>query len=125
MAKAEAHDSAIILHMQDYILPWQWARTGGMGELNSDAPASLALVIESEIDAWIAEIEVLRRDPRVRKFAELRKKIDQVDASYRPGPSRSGGIGGGRLGIPANELSAFKADDLEDLVIRTPRARSG
>ena len=93
--------------------------------MKSDAPASLALVIESEIDAWIAEIEVLRRDPRVRKFAELRKKIDQVDASYRLGPSGSGGIGGGRLGIPANELSAFKADDLEDLVIRTPLARSG
>lgn len=155
----------------------------------------------------MAELEVLIQDPRVRKFAELRRKIDEADdfidepaaptvanrsspfdpydaydafefardlagrevstgrlstlaygrfpewsnesrrfmvhylidhgvaevarttASGRPTRYRFGSLGNRgnlarpkRLGIPDNELSAFKADDLDDLVVRGPRA---
>jgi hypothetical protein len=46
---------------------------------------------------------------------------------YRFGSLGDGGIvrRRKRLGIPDNELSAFKADDLEDLVVRTPPAGPG
>ena len=155
----------------------------------------------------MAELEELSRDPRVRKFTELRQKIDEADAhidesiprpasnrssspfhpydaydafefardisgqevstlqlsklaydrfpewsdesrrfmvhyliengvaevaettasgrptSYRFGSIRNGGIAGrrSRLGIPDNELSALKADDLDDLVVQSAR----
>ncbi len=91
----------------------------------SEKPKDLDLVIQSQIDAWVTELEVLRRDPRVRKFAELWHKIEAEAAWYWAGPSGPGRIGGGqkRLGIPANELSGLKSDDLEDLVVRTRPAR--
>src|SRR2546425_9785696 len=58
---------------------------------SSENPAS---VVRSQLKAWMAELEVLSRDPRVRKFAELREKIDEVDsfldeAAVPPAPSRS------------------------------------
>ena len=166
---------------------------------SSENPAS---VVRSQLKAWMAELEVLSRDPRVRKFAELREKIDEVDsfldeAAVPPAPSRSspfqpydayefgrdlagrelstlelsklaqgrfpewsnesrrfmvqyliangvaevarttaagrpiryrfGALGNGRvagrrmrLGVPDNELSAFKGEDMEDLVLRVP-----
>ncbi len=173
-------------------------------ELNPELPEDFASVIRSELKAWMIELEVLSRDPSVRKFAELRQKIDEADAiideavappapdrsspfhpydaydafefakdisgrevstlqlsklaydrfpewsddsrrfmvqyliengvaevaettvsgrptSYRFGSLRNGGIAGrrSRLGIPENELSALKADDLDDLVVGT------
>lgn len=174
-------------------------------ELNPELPEELASVIRSELKAWMIELEVLSRDPSVRKFAELRRKIDEADAIIDeavapPAPNRSspfhpydaydafefardlagrevsthelsnlalcrfpdwsnesrrfmvhylidngmaelarttasgrparfrfrslgrGGIAGRRkrLGIPESELSAFKAEDLEDVVTRAP-----
>jgi hypothetical protein len=45
----------------------------------------------SQIDGWISELDVLRHDPRVKKFAELQRKIDNADAfvdkSILPRPS--------------------------------------
>jgi hypothetical protein len=175
--------------------------------MNLDFPEDPESVVRSQLKAWMTEIEVLSRDPMVRKFAELRQKIDDVDVSIDeavapPAPNRSspfqpydaydayefgrdlagrelstlelsklahgrfpewsnesrrfmvayllhngvaevarttaagrptryrfGALGNGgvagkrmRLGVPDNELSAFKAEDLEDLVARAPSA---
>src|SRR2546422_11061313 len=173
-------------------------------KLNPDLPEDLASVIRSQLQAWMAELEVLSRDPKVRKFTELRQKIDEADAHidesilrpasnrssppfhpydaydafefardisgqevstlqlsklaydrfpewsdesrrfmvhylvengvaevagttaagrpirYRFGALGNGGVAGRRmrLGVPENELSAFKGEDLEDLVAR-------
>ena len=173
--------------------------------MNPNLPEDLVSVIRSQLQVWMAELEELSRDPKVRKFTELRQKIDEADAhidesiprpasnrssspfhpydaydafefardisgqevstlqlsklaydrfpewsdasrrfmvhylvengvaevaettasgrptSYRFGSIRNGGIAGrrSRLGIPDNELSALKADDLDDLVVRT------
>ena len=94
--------------------------------MKPDFPEDRASVVRSQLKTWMAELEVLSRDPRVRKFAELRQKIETADAWYRLGSPGQGEIGGNqtRLGIPANELSAFKTADLEDLVIRIPPTRS-
>ena len=94
--------------------------------MKPDFLEDLAPVVRSQLKAWMAELKVLSRDPRVRKFAELRQKIEMADAWYRLGSPGQGGISGNqtRLGIPANELSAFKTDDLEDLVIRILPTRS-
>ena len=94
--------------------------------MKPDFLEDLAPVVRSQLKAWMAELKVLSRDPRVRKFAELRQKIEMADAWYRLGSPGQRGIGGNqtRLGIPANELSAFKTDDLEDLVIRILPTRS-
>ena len=175
--------------------------------MNPDLPEDLASVIRSQLQVWMAELEVLSRDPKVRKFTELRQKIDEADAhidesnprpasnrasspfhpydaydafefardisgmevstlqlsklaydrfpewsdasrrfmvhyliengvaevaemtasgrpaSYRFGSLRNGGIAGrrSRLGIPDNELSALKADDLDDLVVQSAK----
>ena len=169
-------------------------------------PEDSASVIRSQLTSWMAELEVLGRDPRVRKFAELQQKIDEVDvfldeavvappapnrsspfqpydaydayefgrdlagrelstlelsklahgrfpewsnesrrfmvdyliengvaevagttAAGRPKRYRFGALGNRgvagrrmRLGVPDNELSAFKGEDLEDLVARVP-----
>ncbi len=94
--------------------------------MKPDFLEDLAPVVRSQLKAWMAELKVLSRDPRVRKFAELRQKIETADAWYRLGSPGQGEIGGNqtRLGIPANELSAFKTAELEDLVIRIPPTRS-
>jgi len=166
-------------------------------------PEDLVSVFRSQIDAWMAELAVLRQDPRVKEFTELRRKIDEADAfiveanaaptmriqsypfdpydafefaqdltgkevstlelsklafgrfpdmssesrrlmvhylidngvaevaqktpSGRPTWYRFGSLGdrrvGGkrqRLGIPDNELSMIKTEDMEDLVARAP-----
>src|SRR5207245_10473399 len=62
--------------------------------MTSDSPEKPMSVVRSQLKAWMAELEVLSRDPRVRKFAELRQKIDEVDsfldeAAGPPAPSRS------------------------------------
>src|SRR3989442_5472832 len=62
--------------------------------MKSDSPENPMSVVRSQLKAWMAELEVLSRDPRVRKFAELRQKIDEVDsfldeAAGSPAPSRS------------------------------------
>ncbi|HWM51717.1 MAG TPA: hypothetical protein VNP71_00910 [Thermoplasmata archaeon] len=175
--------------------------------MKPDSPENPASVVRSQLEAWMAELEVLSRDPRVRKFAELRQKIDEVDsfldeAPGPPAPSRSspfqpydaydayefgrdlagrelstlelsklaqgrfpewsnesrrfmvqyliangvaevarttaagrpiryrfGALGNGRVagrrmrfGVPDNELSAFKGEDMEDLVLGVPSA---
>ncbi len=48
--------------------------------MNSGLVDDLASVVRSQVEAWMAELELLRQDPRVRKFAELRQKIDEADA---------------------------------------------
>ena len=175
--------------------------------MNLDFPEDPESIVRSQRKAWMAEIEVLSRDPLVRKFAELRQKIDDVDVSIDeavalPAPNRSspfqpydaydayefgrdlagrelstlelsklahgrfpewsnegrrfmveylihhgvaevarttaagrptryrfralgnGGLAGMRirLGVPDNELSALKEEDLEELVPRAPSA---
>src|SRR2546427_10179772 len=94
--------------------------------MKPDFPEDPASVVRSQRKAWMAELKVLSRDPRVRKFAELRQKIDMADAWSRRGPPGQGGIGGNqkRLGIPANELSAFKTAGLVELLIRNPPTRA-
>jgi len=178
--------------------------------LNPNLPEDLASVIRSQLQVWMAELEELSRDPKVRKFTELRQKIDGADAHidesilppasdrslspfhpydaydafefardisgqevstlqlsklaydrfpewsdesrrfmidylvhhgvaevarttsaglptrYRFRALGNGGVAGRRirLGVPDNELSAFKGEDLEDLVPRTPSKAS-
>jgi len=60
--------------------------------MKPDFPEDPASVVRSQRKAWIAELEVLSRDPRVRKFAELRQKIEMADAWYRLGSPGQGGI---------------------------------
>src|SRR5207245_9249209 len=65
-----------------------------MGNMKPASPEDPASVVRSQLTAWTAELEILSRDPRVRKFAELRQKIDEVDvfldeAVAPPAPSRS------------------------------------
>src|SRR3989442_15518438 len=95
--------------------------------MKPDFPEDPASVVRSQRKAWIAELEVLSRDPRVRKFAELRQKIEMADAWYRLRSPGQGGISGNqtRLGIPADALSAVKTGDLEDLGIRILPTRAG
>jgi len=50
-------------------------------EMAPSLPEDLEAVLRSRVEVWTAELEVLRRDPRVRKFAELRRRIDAADAS--------------------------------------------
>lgn len=173
--------------------------------MNPQMPEDLVSVFQSQVKAWMAELELLRQDPRVREFTELRRKIDDADAflveasaappmptrsfpfdpydafefgrdltgkevstlelsklafgrfpdmssesrrlmvhylidhgvaevarkttSGRPTWYRFGSLGdrriGGkrkRLGIPDNEISMLKTEDLEDLVTRIPSA---
>lgn len=177
--------------------------------MTPDLPQDLSLVVRSQLQAWTAELEVLSQDPRVKKFTELRQKIDEADtfldetvvpttpnrfspfhpyeaydafefardlagrevstaqlarladgrfpewstesrrfmvrylvdhgvaevaqttASGRPMQYRFGSLGREgivrkrrRLGIPDNELSAFKADDLEDPIVQGARPES-
>src|SRR2546427_13274387 len=94
--------------------------------MKPDFPEDPASVVWSQRRAWIAELEVLSRDPRVRKFAELRQKIEIADAWYRLGAPGQGGIGGKqkRLGSSGNKMFAFKKGDLEGLVNRNPPTRS-
>src|SRR5437867_2374111 len=89
-----------------------------MGNMKPASPEDPASVVRSQLTAWMAELEVLSRDPRVRKFAELRQKVDEVDVFL--GDRRVGGKRQ-RLGIPDNELSMLKTEDLEDLVTRVPQ----
>ncbi len=63
-------------------------------EMKPDILEDPASVVRSQLTAWMAELEVLSRDPRVRKFAELGEKIDEVDflldeAVAPPAPNRS------------------------------------
>src|SRR2546427_6136562 len=58
------------------------------------SPEDPASVVRSQLTAWTAELEILSRDPRVRKFAELREKVEEVDvfldeAVAPPAPTRS------------------------------------
>ena len=50
--------------------------------MNLDFPDDSESVARSQLKVWMAEIEVLSRDPLVREFAELRQKIDDVDVSF-------------------------------------------
>src|SRR2546426_11244401 len=95
--------------------------------MKPDFPEDPASVVRSQRKAWIAELEVLSRDPRVRKFTELRQKIEMADAWYRLGSPGQGGISGNqtRLGIPGDELAAFKTGGLEGLGIRILPTGSG
>jgi len=43
-------------------------------------PDDVASIVRSQIEAWTTELEDLQRDPRVRKYSELRQKIDEADA---------------------------------------------
>ena len=93
-------------------------------ELISEVSQDFEGAIRSRLDAWLAELDLLSRDPRVREFTELLRKIDGVGRGARMLSSRHGGIEGSRnrTGIPANELSSFKEDDLEDPVAGVPAA---
>jgi len=86
-------------------------------------PDDLVSVVRSEIDPWIADLVVPSRDSAMQKFAELRAELFLRD-SDSVGPLGDGGILWKPKGLPVldNVLSAFKADDLEDLVVRAPRA---
>ena len=97
-----------------------------MGIDDPKLPDELASVVQSEIAAWIADLQVLSRDPGMQKFAELRAKLFPGDP-YSAGPLGDGGILGRLKGLPVldNVLSALKADDLEDLIVEAPRAVSG
>ena len=93
-----------------------------MGIVEPEKLSELSVVVRSQIDAWVANLEVLSQDPRVRKFVELREKLFAAALS-NVGPTGDGGILGRRKGLPVldNELSAFKADDLDDVVVPVPR----
>ena len=93
-----------------------------MGIVEPEKLSELSVVVRSQIDAWVANLEVLSQDPRVRKFVELREKLFAADLS-NVGPPGDAGILGRRKGLPVldNELSAFKADDLDDVVVPVPR----
>src|SRR2546422_5582789 len=93
--------------------------------MKPDFLEDLAPVVRSQLKAWMAELKVLSRDPRVRKFAELRQKIETADAWYRLGSPGQGEIGGDqkRLGVSADEMSAVQKAGLEELVIPIPPAK--
>src|SRR5205809_332971 len=121
-------DWTLVRHYYIATMSCRWTRGW---ELNPNSPEDPALIVRSQLTAWTAELELLLQDPQVQKFAELREKIDEAGAflveanaeplSNRLGPPRGMGNGVKRigLGIPDNELSALKADDLEDLAVRT------
>lgn len=106
-------------------------------------PDGLSSPISARIEAWTAELEALRGNPTVRRFLEIRRlilddpngpgfadsPITPVDhpMRYRFGPPSDRGILGtsNGLGIPKNELSALKADDLQDPLFRVPRSLRG
>lgn len=46
-----------------------------------DVQVDSARSVRSQVEAWTAELAVLRRDPSVRKFLDLQEKVDQTDAS--------------------------------------------
>src|SRR2546422_11250001 len=95
--------------------------------MKPDFPEDPASVVRSQRRAWIAELEVLSRDPRVRKFAELRQKIEMADAWYRLGSPGQGGIGGdqNRVGGSAGEMFAFKDGGVGGTVDPIPTTTAG
>lgn len=48
--------------------------------MTPEVPEELAKLIRSQIEAWKAELGVLRRDPRVRQFLSLQNKLNRTDA---------------------------------------------
>src|SRR2546421_9796406 len=98
-----------------------------MGNMKPDFPEDPASVVRSQLKTWMAELEVLSRDPRVRKFAELRQKIETADAWYRLGSPGQGEIGGDqmRLGSSADEMAAVKKGGLEGRGNPIPPTRAG
>src|SRR5256885_15072193 len=78
--------------------------------MKPDFPEDRASVVRSQLKTWMAELEVLSRDPRVRKFAELRQKIEMADAWYRLGSPGQGEIGGEQTGArrPADAKFALQ-----------------
>src|SRR2546426_9662738 len=94
--------------------------------MKPDFLEDLAPVVRSQLKAWMAELKVLSRDPRVRKFAELRQKIETADAWYRLGSPGQGEIGGDEaaLGGPAEELAGVQTACLEDPLLRIPPTRA-
>src|SRR2546425_9022431 len=90
--------------------------------MKPDFLEDLAPVVRSQLKAWMAELKVLSRDPRVRKFAELRQKIETADAWYRLGSPGQGEIGGDqrRLGGLAGQTFPLKKGGLEGLFVPIP-----
>src|SRR2546422_2433094 len=78
-----------------------------MGNMKPDFPEDPASVVRSQLKTWMAELEVLSRDPRVRKFAELRQKIETADAWYRLGSPGQGEIGGEQMGLGVSAEGTF------------------
>jgi len=72
--------------------------------MKPDFPEDPASVVRSQLKTWMAELEVLSRDPRVRKFAELRQKIETADAWYRLGSPGQGEIGGNQTRSEGKEI---------------------
>lgn len=105
-------------------MPYSFA--GGMGISDSQLPDELASVFRSGIDAWIADLKVLGRDLRAKKFVELQAKPFPAESQILR-PFGDGGILGRPKGLPVldNVLSGLKADDLEDLVVSAPRPGPG
>jgi hypothetical protein len=100
----------------------QYSHVGGVGIEAPEKPYDFSAVVRAQIDSWVANLEVLSKDPRVRRFTELREELFAADLSS-VGPPGDGGILGRRKGLPFldNELSAFKADDLKDVVFPARR----
>src|SRR5438034_11817813 len=67
-----------------------------MGTVEPEKQSELSVVVRSQIDAWVANLEVLSQDPRVRKFVELREKLFAADLSNVGPPGDGGSSGGGR-----------------------------
>src|SRR2546426_11192325 len=93
--------------------------------MKPDFLEDLAPVVRSQLKAWMAELKVLSRDPRVRKFAELRQKIETADAWYRLGSPGQGEIGGNqrRLGSSGNEQFPLQRGGLGGIVTPIPPPR--
>jgi hypothetical protein len=88
-------------------------------------PHDIAPVVQLEIDAWIADLAVLSRRSPVKQFVELRARLFSGDSEI-VAPLGDGGILEGPKGLPVlrNELSAFKVDDLRDVVVPAPQVPS-
>lgn len=82
----------------------------------SDVTEEIETIVRSQLKAWRAELERLSLDRRVRRFSDLRRKIDEADTLI----AEAGGPPMRHLSHPFDPYDAFEfARDLAGRVVST------
>jgi hypothetical protein len=84
--------------------------------MSTDLSSEIEAIMRSQMKAWKSELERLSRDPRVRRFSELRQKLDEIDTVI----AEASGPPIRRQSHPFDPYDAFEfARDLAGRVVST------